>query len=52
MKETGGREKTRELNASPTYPGVPQAVDMTLPAPSIFDSPKSLIIIFESSSIL
>lgn len=36
----------------PTYPGVPQAVDMTLPAPSIFDSPKSLIIILESSSIL
>lgn len=36
----------------PTYPGVPQAVDITLSAPSIFDSPKSLIMILESSSML
>lgn len=40
------------INASPTYPGVPQAVDITLPDPSIFDSPKSLIMILESSSML
>lgn len=33
----------------PTYPGVPQAVDMTLPLPSILESPKSLIMIFEPS---
>lgn len=36
----------------PTYPGVPQAVDITLPEPSILDSPKSLIMILESSSML
>lgn len=55
MKEKGeGRRVclTRKINDLPTYPGVPQAVDMTLPTPSIFDSPKSLIIILESSSIL
>jgi len=32
----------------PTYPGVPHAVDMTSPLPSILDSPKSLIIILDS----
>lgn len=37
---------------SPTYPGVPHAVDMTSPLPSILDSPKSLIIILDSSSWL
>jgi len=36
----------------PTYPGVPQAVDMTLPEASILDRPKSLIMILESSSML
>lgn len=55
MKERGEVRRvwlTGEINALPTYPGVPQAVDMTLPDPSIFDSPKSLIIILDSSSIL
>lgn len=33
----------------PTYPGVPQAVAITSPVPSIFDKPKSLIMIFDSS---
>lgn len=33
----------------PTYPGVPQAVDMTSPLPSILERPKSLIMIFDSS---
>lgn len=35
---------------SPTYPGVPQAVAITSPVPSIFDRPKSLIMILDSSS--
>lgn len=35
--------------SSPTYPGVPQAVAITSPVPSIFDKPKSLIMIFDSS---
>lgn len=43
-----GAAPGRPLN-SPTYPGVPQAVDMTFPAPSIFERPKSLIMIFDSS---
>ena len=34
----------------PTYPGVPQAVAIILSSSSVFDNPKSLIIIFESSS--
>lgn len=33
----------------PTYPGVPHAVDMTSPLPSILDRPKSLIMILDSS---
>lgn len=33
----------------PTYPGVPQAVAI-IPESSIFDSPKSLIMILLSSS--
>lgn len=36
--------------SSPTYPGVPQAVAITSPVPSILDRPKSLIMILESSS--
>ena len=34
----------------PTYPGVPQAVAIMLSSSSVLDRPKSLIIIFESSS--
>ena len=34
---------------SPTYPGVPHAVAM-MPDSSVFDKPKSLIIILESSA--
>lgn len=37
------------MNHLPTYPGVPQAVDMTSPLPSILERPKSLIMIFDSS---
>ena len=37
-------------NDLPTYPGVPQAVAIILPSSSVFDNPKSLIIILESSS--
>ena len=33
----------------PTYPGVPHAVAI-VPDPSIFDNPKSLIMILESSA--
>lgn len=44
MVELQGR-----LSNSPTYPGVPQAVDMTSPLPSILERPKSLIMIFDSS---
>lgn len=49
------RQTHKHLNLSfiskllPTYPGVPQAVDMTSPVPSILDKPKSLIMIFEPS---
>lgn len=54
----GGRTRSRttitvgvqgRMSNLPTYPGVPQAVDMTSPLPSILERPKSLIIIFDSS---
>lgn len=46
MQTDGGQER---LTNSPTYPGVPQAVDMTSPLLSILERPKSLIMIFDSS---
>lgn len=53
-KRARNREKYRkkELFFIPTYPGVPQAVDITVPESSILDSPKSLIMMLESSSML
>ena len=42
----------KHLACLPTYPGVPHAVDITLPVSSILDRPKSLIMILESSSML
>ena len=43
------RENTH-AQSLPTQPGVPQAVDITSPLPSILDNPKSLIMILDSSS--